>query len=99
MIDKCRAEIAGTAGEYHYDCPLDRLLLRFTGITAADFRTMVATGADDEAAGRWLAEHSRTKSSLLIGLWTLWWRCWPPFLFLEWDDRRHERKAEVNCES
>jgi len=24
MVDKCRAELAGTPGSYHYNCPLDR---------------------------------------------------------------------------
>ena len=24
VLDKCRAAIAGTLGEYHFDCPLDR---------------------------------------------------------------------------
>jgi len=23
-VDKCRASLAGTLGEYHYDCPRDR---------------------------------------------------------------------------
>ncbi len=23
MLDKCRAAISGTLGEYHFDCPLD----------------------------------------------------------------------------
>lgn len=31
-VDKCRAVLAGTAGEYHSDCPLDRVWLDFTGI-------------------------------------------------------------------
>jgi hypothetical protein len=25
-VDKCRASLAGTPGEYHYDCPLDKHL-------------------------------------------------------------------------
>ena len=28
-LDKCRADIAGTIGEYHYDCPLDKVPRRF----------------------------------------------------------------------
>jgi hypothetical protein len=34
MTDKCRAVVAGTAGDYNYNCPLDRFLLDFTGIDA-----------------------------------------------------------------
>jgi len=36
-LDKCRAEIAGTAGEYHFNCPLDELFFGFTGIDAEAF--------------------------------------------------------------
>src|SRR5437879_3806180 len=25
-VDKCRADLAGTIGEYHFDCPLDNML-------------------------------------------------------------------------
>src|SRR5271170_6589835 len=42
-LDKCRSAIAGTLGEYHFDCPLDRYFFRFTGIDAESFRSFVAT--------------------------------------------------------
>ena len=32
MLDKCRAAISGTLGEYHFDCPLDRYFLQFTAL-------------------------------------------------------------------
>ena len=34
ILDKGRAEIAETAGEYHYNCPLDRHWFEFAGIDA-----------------------------------------------------------------
>src|SRR5207245_6686920 len=34
MLDKCRAAIAGTMGEYHFDCPLGRFFFEFAGIIA-----------------------------------------------------------------
>ena len=34
MIDKCRAVLAGTEGEYIYPCPMDERLLDYAGITA-----------------------------------------------------------------
>ena len=55
-LDKCRAAIAGTLGEYHFDCPLDNFLFDFVGIDAGAFRAKVETGAPDEEIGRWLAE-------------------------------------------
>jgi hypothetical protein len=53
-LDKCRAVIAGTAGEYHFDCPLDQLFLTFAGISAEDFKAFAATGADDAAVAEWI---------------------------------------------
>ena len=62
-LDKCRAVIAGTAGEYHFDCPLDQLFLNFAGISAENFKAFVATGADDTAVAEWIqangAEHTQ----------------------------------------
>lgn len=69
MLDKCRAVVAGTAGEYHYNCPLDRFLLDFTGIDADEFKAFVATGADDEAVGAWIADHSKIKDPAEIVAW------------------------------
>ncbi|MDQ8190767.1 DUF5069 domain-containing protein [Roseibacillus persicicus] len=68
-LDKCRAEIAGTAGEYHYDCPLDQMFLEFVGISSSDFKEFVATGADDEAVAKWLSENGKQHSKEEIVLW------------------------------
>ena len=40
-IDKCRAFIAGTIGDYHFDCPLDKTLFGFKGINAEEFKAFV----------------------------------------------------------
>ena len=40
-VDKCRASLAGTPGEYHYDCPLDNMLFSFKGINGEQFKTAV----------------------------------------------------------
>ena len=58
-LDKCRAEIAGTAGEYHFDCPLDNVFFDFVGIPSEDFRDFVATGADDDAVAAWIKENAK----------------------------------------
>ena len=57
-LDKCRAVLAGTAGDYHFDCPLDQLFLTFAGITAEDFKAFVATGADDAAVAEWIQSNA-----------------------------------------
>jgi hypothetical protein len=69
MLDKCRAVLAGAAGEYHFDCPLDRTFLDFTGIDAGAFREMVATGATDGEAAVWITEHSGIKDQAKVVGW------------------------------
>ena len=69
MTDKCRAVLAGTAGEYHYNCPLDRYLFDFTGIDAEAFKAFVATGADDAAIAEWITAHSRVKERGEVVAW------------------------------
>ena len=69
MLDKCRAVLAGTAGEYHYNCPLDRYLLDFTGIDAEAFKAFVATNADDAAVATWFAANSKVKDLGEIVAW------------------------------
>jgi len=69
VLDKCRAAIAGTLGEYHFDCPLDRFFFEFSGINAESFRSFVATGADDEAVAAWIAEHATPHSRIEVIKW------------------------------
>jgi hypothetical protein len=60
-LDKCRAVLAGTAGEYHFDCPLDQTFFEFTGIDAEAFRAFVATGATDAEVAAWIEAESKVK--------------------------------------
>src|SRR5437868_6781525 len=41
-VDKCRAVLAETGGEYHSNCPLDQIWLKFAEIKYEDFRAFVA---------------------------------------------------------
>src|SRR5208283_5889877 len=62
-LDKCRAELAGRAGSYHYNCPLDRGFFDFTRIDAAEFKRFVATGASDEEVIGWIDRKSTRLNS------------------------------------
>ena len=53
MIDKCRAVLAGTEGEYIYPCPMDDRLMAFAGITAAQFTAAVKHPMSDEGVSKW----------------------------------------------
>jgi len=68
-VDKCRADLAGTIGEYHFDCPLDNIWLGFAGLKGADLKAFVATGADDEAVGKWIEEHATKRPRIEIIKW------------------------------
>jgi hypothetical protein len=73
-VDKCRAGLAGTIGEYHDDCPLDNIFLGFAGIKFADLKELLATGADDEAVGKWIEEHATKRPRIEIIKWNNDWR-------------------------
>ena len=47
-LDKCKAYNAGTLGEYHYNCPLDKALFEFLKIDSETFAKKVKELKDDE---------------------------------------------------
>ena len=53
-IDKARACLAGTLGEYIYDCPMDRQLFATLGLNADEFLRIVRRSPDDVAVVAWL---------------------------------------------
>jgi hypothetical protein len=63
MIDKGRASLNGTAGEYHYACPLDQMLFTYKGVQADDVKSLLASGASDEQVLAWFNEHGASKTT------------------------------------
>jgi len=68
--DKCRAFLAGTIGEYHYDCPLDNMLFGFKGVTGDDFKAQVAAGASDADVTAWIESHGVPKTAAEVKEWS-----------------------------
>ena len=68
-LDKCRSVLAGTNGEYHFDCPLDQTFFDFAGISAEDFKTFVATGANDDEVAEWIKSNSKATDPQEIVKW------------------------------
>ena len=68
MIDKCRAVLAGTQGEYIYPCPLDNRLLEFAGITAEQF-TGAIMGRSDQSVVEWFRKTAKPHSADEIEQW------------------------------
>jgi len=54
ILDKGRAELAGTAGEYKYNNPIDRHWFRFTGIDPAALKAELASGRGDGEILAWI---------------------------------------------
>jgi len=63
LLDKCRAEIAGKNGEYHYNCPLDQRFLSFTGIDHEALKTEAAKGLGDADMFAWIEKSALHKRS------------------------------------
>lgn len=63
MIDKCRAVLAGTEGEYIYPCPMDDRLLEFARITSDQFTAAVNVNKTDEEVLAWFQQQSQPHSS------------------------------------
>lgn len=61
MLDKCRAELAGTAGSFHYACPNDQRILGFLGIAADELKEEVARGMGDGAVLDWIRSNRANK--------------------------------------
>jgi len=71
MLDKGRAEIAGTGGEYHYNCPLDQHFLKFAGIDPLALREQLAAGLGDGEILQWIGNHAmHPRTDLEIAQWS-----------------------------
>jgi hypothetical protein len=69
MIDKCRALLAGTEGEYIYPCPMDERLMDFAGITADQFTATVKSNPTDEGVAQWFRKMVKSHSAAELETW------------------------------
>ena len=69
-VDKCRASLARTLGEYHYDCPLDNQLFSFKGINGEQFEAAVRTAKTYEDVGNWLQSNGTKRTAAEIKAWS-----------------------------
>jgi hypothetical protein len=63
MLDKCRAELGGKNGDYHYACPLDQRFLNFAGVDPETLKPEVAKGLGDGELFAWITANASTKHS------------------------------------
>ncbi len=69
-LDKGRADIAGTVGDYHFDCPLDNYLFGFKGIAGADVRKLLENNATNDDIATWLDANGTPKSAEEVTAWS-----------------------------
>ena len=69
MIDKCRAVLAGTEGEYIYPCPMDDRLMKSAEITADQFTAAVKTNPSDEAVAKWFTQTAKAHPPAELEAW------------------------------
>ncbi|HUM39992.1 MAG TPA: DUF5069 domain-containing protein [Nitrospira sp.] len=69
MIDKCRAVLAGTEGEYIYPCPMDDRLLEYAGITAEHFTSAVKANPTDDGVVEWFRRTATPRREAELAEW------------------------------
>lgn len=84
MLDKGRATIAGKNGEFHFNCPLDQLFLKFVGIDADKIKKELEKGKSDGEILEWIQANTAEKHCpVKIEAWSAY----------------HERRAPSDLES
>jgi len=72
--DKARAYKAGTIGEYHFNCGMDRAVFEFLGIKDHEAFADRAASTDDASFERWLSDtYVSKKSKADIDRWNREW--------------------------
>ena len=70
MLDKARADLLGTNGEYNfYPCGLGAFFWKFTGLDAEKFKEFAGTGASDDEVDKWIRDNATQKDGKAIIKW------------------------------
>ena len=64
LLDKGRASLAGTNGEFNYNCPLDQHFMKFAGIDPKALLAFLKKGKGDGEVLQWINKNSKTKPAL-----------------------------------
>lgn len=81
-VDKARADLAGTKGEYHSGCPLDKIWLDFAGLEMDALREVLKSGATDDEVAAWVKKNAKAREEIEIIHWN--------------NDLRYKRISELN---
>ena len=71
ILDKGRATLASTQGEYNYSCPTDQQFFDFVGIDPDALKAELAAGKGDGEILAWIAANARhSRNSAEIAAWS-----------------------------
>src|SRR5437667_3412007 len=85
MLDKGRATLAGTKGEYHFNCPLDQRFLSFVGIDPKKLLVELKKGKGDGEILNWIQANAKHKRS--------------PWEIQQWSDYMDRRGPDRDAET
>ena len=85
MLDKGRATLAGTNGEYHYNCPLDKRLVSFAGIDPQKLLAELKKGKGDGEILEWIQANAKYKRA--------------PWEIQQWSDYMDRRGPDSDAET
>ena len=85
MLDKGRAEIAGTNGEFHYNCPLDQHIINFLGFDPEALHEQLAARKGDGEILEWINSNAKHKRS--------------PWEIEQWSDFQQRRGPDSDAET
>jgi len=85
MLDKGRATLAGTNGEYHYNCPLDKRFVSFVGIDPQKLLAELKKGKGDGEILEWLQANAKYKRA--------------PWEIQQWSDYMDRRGPDSDAET
>lgn len=71
LLDKARAVIAGKAGDFHYNCPLDQRFFGFTGINPDAMLAAIKAGRTDNEMLAWVSAQT-SRQPWEIAQWSAW---------------------------
>jgi hypothetical protein len=90
LVDKCRAELVGQSGSYHYNCPMDRKFFAACVLNADALRKFVATGASDAEVAAWMTQNVAAPQSEITD-WSRRFLANPLWRLLDLEDWLHAR--------
>jgi hypothetical protein len=92
LVDKCRAELVGWNGAYHYNCPMDRKFFAACDLDAEALREFIATGANDAEVAVWMSQNAASTQKKITD-WSRRFLANPLWRLLDLEDWLHVRAS------